>query len=185
MINHKNPFMNTAMNVGAILGFALVAYSTVLWVLNLSTSQVAGYISYVIIIAGLFFGTQYYRDKQLGGEISYKLSLRFGVVIAFFASIIIAFFTYILFQFIDPSLMDQIATLQEEVLLKEGFSEDQVAMQMEAAKKIMSPGFMAFSSILGYTLFGFIISLITSIFVKRESMNPFDKAMSEIKDDNN
>ena len=115
---------------------------------------------------------------------SYGEALKFGVTVSFLASIVIGFTNYILYRFVDTSLMDQLFVYQEKVLLDSGRSADEVEEVMKLVRVGTTPGLIFLTTIFRITLFGTLISLINSIFLKR-NQNPFDKAMSEIKEDEN
>ena len=53
-------------------------------------------------------------------------------------------------------------------LVQLGYSEDLIEQSMRMTKVLNNPIFVLFSSVLGGALIGTIISLITSIFTKRE-----------------
>jgi len=173
------------MNAGAFLGLVLSLYTFVLYKKGiLVSSSGLGIVNYILILAGLFYAVRYYRDKFQEGYISYSEAVKFSVVVSLFASILLGFFTYILYKYIDVSLMGQMFEFQEKTLLDAGTSEEEVEKMMELVKIATTPGLLFFTTILGTTIVGTIISLINSIFLKR-IQNPFDKAMSEIKEDQN
>ena len=185
-MKNQNPYISRiSMNAGAFLGTALVFYTFISYKLDfLVSSQGAGFINYVLILAGLYYATRYYRDKFLQGFISYGDAVKFGISVSFYASIIMGFFTYILYKYIDTNLINQLFEFQEKALLDSGISEDEVEKTMELVRVATTPGLLFLSSIFSVTLIGTVISLINSIFLKRNP-NPFDQAMSEIKEEQN
>lgn len=173
------------MNSGAIIGIVLSIYSIILYKLGLLiTSGTGDFINYLILLVGLYYSTISYRNKYTLGFMSYGEALKFGVTVSFLASIVIGFTNYILYRFVDTSLMDQLFVYQEKVLLDSGRSADEVEEVMKLVRVGTTPGLIFLTTIFRITLFGTLISLINSIFLKR-NQNPFDKAMSEIKEDEN
>ena len=72
--------------------------------------------------------------------------------------------------------------MQEENLLKQGMSEDQIEAAMAITAKMMTPGWLSIMGLFGSVIAGTIISLVTSIFVKKQgNEDAFDEAMEEIK----
>jgi hypothetical protein len=59
----------------------------------------------------------------------------------------------------------------EEMMLKRGMSDAQIEAGRQFQEKIMKPEIMAPITIFGNMLWGFILSLIIGIFVRKES-NP-------------
>lgn len=181
MQENKSIFWKNSMNFGAIVGLAFIVYAVILFVFGLTESKTAGYINYLILIAGIFVGTKQFRDNYNNGLISYANALGSGTLISLFASIIMAFYMYIFMQYIDPDAMDKMMVLAEESLLDRGIPEDQIEMQMEMSKKLISPGFVSIITIPTFTFFGFLFSLITSAILKKEG-DPFNTDMKQIED---
>jgi uncharacterized membrane protein YgaE (UPF0421/DUF939 family) len=111
---------------------------------------------------------------------TYGNALGLGVATMFFTSIIVALFTFILYKFIDPSLTDKMIVFTEDTYLKSGLSEDMVEQLIESSKKMMTPALISMSQAFNTIFYGFLISLITSIFLRKKQENGFDAAMSEI-----
>jgi hypothetical protein len=82
-----------------------------------------------------------------------------------------AIFTYILYTVIDPGLIAKQLALAEEGMVKKGFPQATIDSGMAFTAKIMKPGIMAFTSTFFIVLWGTVISLLVSIFVKKEG-NP-------------
>lgn len=180
----SNTMSKNAMNYGAIVGIALVIFNLLTYVAGVSTSKNVSYLSFLIIILGIFFCIKHYRDKILGGGINYGKSLGMGTLICLYSGIIYGFFTYILLKFIDPGLIDKILAMVEENLVKSGMPDDKVEMAMNMQKKFATPLFYAFSEVFSLTFYGFIFSLILSIFLRKE-VTPFayndEKAQNHIE----
>ncbi len=54
---------------------------------------------------------------------------------------------------------------------------------MQFQRKLMTPPIMSATQVLNGVFYGLIISLITSIFMKKKSADGFDEAMKEIDDE--
>jgi len=179
MENQNTSILKHSMTYGLGLGVALIIYSVLLYVLDLSFNQVAGLFVYVIILAGIIISTKMYRDKILGGNISYGTALGFGTLVVVFGSLISGIFGYFMYEFIAPELLTQMLEKSEEQLLENGMPEEQIEMAIEIQRKMMKPALMVLWSVIGGVFVGFIMSLITSIFLKKEA-NPFQN----VADDN-
>jgi hypothetical protein len=180
-MEQKSTFWKSAMIYGLYLGIGLVLYSVILYVTGQNTNTTLGYISILLSTVGIVLAQIYYRNRELNGVISYGQAVGFGVATILFAGIIAALYNIIIFK-IDPSLIEQIKSAQEEAMLKKGMSEDQIEAGMSMMSKMMTPGIMAISALIGSVFYGTIISLISSIFIKKEpSEDAFDEAMEEVK----
>lgn len=156
---------------GLILGLAGIVWSLAMWFMDLTFNQAQGYIYMIVQIAILFFLMKSYRDNYMHGQITYGQSVGAGVVIVLYSAIIGAIFMYLLYTVIDPGLTDKQMAFLEETMQKKGIPQEAIDSGMAIQRKIMKPQIMAPFSILGSMFWGTILSLIISIFIKRES-NP-------------
>lgn len=172
MERSSNQIWKSTMTSGAILGIALVIYSILLYVGNLLMVKSLGYISYLIILGGIYYGIKSFRDNVQSGVISYGQALGVGVLTVAFAAFIASFFTYIQVKFIDPSMLDKILSLTQQQLAESGKSDAEIEMAMKITQKWITPGFMVISTIFAYVFIGTLFSLIVAAFMKKEG-DPF------------
>jgi hypothetical protein len=166
-----NPWKSN-LTYGLILGLAGIVYSLVMYFLDLSLNKTQGYVFIVILIGVMYFLLKSYRDNYMHGQISYGQSVGAGVIISLYYVLIMAVFTYILYTVIDPGLVNkQLAMAEEGARAKGNLTEAQIETAMKFTGKFMKPGVMAISSIIMGMIWGTILSLIISIFIKREA-NP-------------
>ncbi len=178
-MNENSTFWKSSITNGVILAIVLIIYSVLLYILDLSTNKSLGYITYLFLIVGLWWFTKSYRDNNLGGNISYGQALGYATIIIVVAALISSIYSYVFLKYIDPSLIDKMAALGEEEMLKQGMSDEQIEMTQSMSKKFMKPGLMNIMGFLGTVLIGFIIALITSAIVKKEG-DPYKTAMKEV-----
>lgn len=181
-MEQKSTFWKSAMVYGLYLALVLTLFSVILYVSGLILNTKVGYVSIVLTIAGIVIAQINYRNRELNGVISYGQAVGFGVAIMLFAGIVTALYTIVLYTFIDPSLIDQMKAVQEEALLGKGMSEDQIEAAMSMTSKMMTPAWMSIMGLFGSVFSGTIVSLLTSIFVKKQpNEDAFDEAMEEVK----
>lgn len=166
----NNPnILKSTMTSGAILGAALLIYSLILYMTNLTFSTALGYVSYVLMIGGIILGIKNYRDQEQEGYITYGRALGVGMLTVLFASIIMAAFIYVLYSMIDPGLIDKSLDIARTKLMeKHTMSDEQIESAIDMSKKFMTPLFMAFGTIVGNAFTGLIFSLIICAFMKKE-----------------
>ncbi|MGE5428421.1 MAG: DUF4199 domain-containing protein [Methylococcaceae bacterium] len=180
-MEQKSTFWKTAALYGLYLGIALTLFYVILYVAGQTLNKTLALISYPLLAIGITMAQINYRDRELNGTISYGQSVGFGVALMFFVGIITTLYNLIIFK-TDPSLIEQAKTMQEEAMLQKGMSEDQIEAAMSIASKMFTPGWMAIMGLFGSVLIGTIISLVTSIFVKRQpNIDAFDEAMEDVK----
>jgi len=166
----KNPIIRNAANYGAMIGVTLVIMSLILYVFNVTSQNISQYLNLALILAGIIIGILNYRNNINGGFISYAKSLGSGVLIGLFASVVLAIYTFIFAKFIDPGMIDEIMKKAEESILEKNpsISDEQLELALSYTRKFTSPAWMAVSSVLSLTFVSFIISLIVSIFTRKE-----------------
>ena len=181
-MEQKSTFWKSAMVYGLYIGIFFMLFSVILYVTGQTNNKTLGYISFPLYAVAIALVQLHYRNNELNGSISYGQAISFAVAAMFFSGIITALYTLILYSFIDPSLVEQMKTLQEEALLQRGMSEDQIEAAMSMSSKMMTPGWMSIMGLFGSVLMGAIISLITSIFVKKQpNEDAFEEAMEDVK----
>lgn len=156
---------------GVIFGLIYIVYSLVMYFLELSLNRTQGYIYLLVQIPVLFFLLKSYRDSYLHGYIKYGQSVGAGVIIYLYYSIIVAVFTYILLKYIDPGLVEKQMAMAENVLAERGMSQEMIDAGMKFQKKLLIPELIAPMSIINNMFMGTIITLLVSIFIKKEG-NP-------------
>jgi len=161
---------------GIYLGIALILVSVVFYVTGNSFSKAAQYVGYPVMIIGIILAQLSYR-KSLGGFMSYGQALGIGVLTMVFASLLSGIYTFLLYEVIDPDLQEQMRIFTEEQIVKQGrVPEDQIDTAVEMAAKFQTPLVMFLTAIFGGAFMGLIISLITSIFTKK---NPSEEVPVE------
>lgn len=179
MAGKSAEFWKNSMNYGAIVGASLIILSLVFYFFDITNQFASTVLNYAVVIAGIIFGTKNLRDKLEGGRISYARALGAGTTVSLFASIILGFYMFVFMKFIDPDFQDKILAMMEEKMYADGTPEELIERSLEMTKKFMTPTIMMVSTFFGFTFWGFLFSLITSIFLKKKSDN-FDDAMTEI-----
>ncbi len=169
----KNSLLKSTMNYGVILGLSLVIYSLFIWMLGETTNKNLSFVTYIIMISGIIISTKTFRDQEQGGYITYGRGLAVGTLTCFFAGIITSFFTFLLYTVIDPGLIDRTYALMENAYYESGMNDNQVETALNLAKKFTNPFTMMVFGFIGSVFMGFVFSLITSVFLKKEE-NPFE-----------
>ena len=161
----------TNLTNGLILGLVGIVYTLIVYFLDLTFSTYQGYIGMAIQLVVLFFLLKSYRDNFRHGQITYGQSVGAGVIIYVYYAVIMAIFGYLLFTVIDPGLMKKALAVAEAKMASKGLPQAQIDTAMTLTSKMMKPAFTAIFGLFGTMIGGTIISLIVSIFIKRET-NP-------------
>ena len=164
---------------GIILGLIGVVFTLILYFMDQLQNKSLSYSLLPINIIILYFMIKSYRDNYLQGYITYGQSVGAGVIIFLYSSIISVIFTYILYKYIDPGLINKLIALSEESLVKKGLPQESIDAGMAFSRKLLTPGFMLITGLLVGMFFGTIISLLISIFVRKEG-NPLIDAPEKL-----
>ena len=156
---------------GLIFGGVLIIVNLASFIFQFSGNWVAGIATLAIWVVALVYFQKDYRDKKLGGYISYGKCLGFGTLMFINAAILANLFSYIYLTLIDPGYLDVIRAEQYEALQPqlENMGEEQIAMTKKWVDNMSSGPMIAIFGFIGMVFWGFIISLITSAFIKRNA----------------
>jgi hypothetical protein len=156
---------------GLILGLIGVVYSLIFYFLDLTLNKTQGYVFILVQIVILYFLLKSYRDNIMHGQITYGESVGAGVIICLYYAIIMAAFGYLLYAVIDPGLISKQLAITEEAMTNKNIPDEAVKKGMEITAKFMKPGIMTITGIIFNMIWGTILALIVSIFIKKEG-NP-------------
>lgn len=139
--------------------------------LSFETQTVLGYLSIAASLSFVFFGIRYYRDTQNNGVISFGKALGIGMLITLFSAIGFAIIDYLYTAYINPDFINQYTansianlekTLSGEELIK---AKQELNDSMEAMGSSSALAFFMFSIV---AVIGFIISLLSSLFLNKK-----------------
>ncbi|MDR4989319.1 MAG: DUF4199 domain-containing protein [Bacteroidales bacterium] len=162
----KSSLASSAFTYGLITAVGMIVLTLLMYVLNLMTVQWISYLAYVIILAGIIWGTLKFRDEDSGGFISYGKALGYGTLLSLFAALISGVFIFVFYQYIAPDAMEQLKAVAAENVLEA--NPEITDQQLDMILRFTSPIVISISSIFSTTFLGFVFSLVTSAFIKRK-----------------
>jgi len=139
--------------------------------LSFEAQGVLGYVTIVAALVFVFFGIKHYRDKENNGVISFGKALGIGMLITLFAALGFAIIDYVYTAYINPDFIDQytansIANLEKTLsgveLMK---AKEDITSQMESMGSSSALAVFMFAIV---TVVGFIISLLSSLFLNKK-----------------
>ncbi len=169
-MENKPSLLTVTMGYGLIIALALIVYSLITYLLGVDKIPGIAYLSYIILLAGIILVQLNYRKKYLAGYMEYGKAFMVGMMTSLFLSIIVAIYTFVFFKYIDPGAMEESMALAEQKMIDRGMSDMEVEQGMAFAEKFQSVGMYVFFALFGNFIVGIIISLITSIFTKKENI---------------
>jgi uncharacterized membrane protein (DUF106 family) len=181
----KTSLLQFTMTYGLILGIGLIIFSLILYIAgimptNLKRILLIALVNLALMITFVSIGTRTYRDKLLGGAISYGNAFITGLLIVVFSAILTAFFSLIFTTIIDPEYMNKVFEATKnwtmDYMSNLGVPESQIDKSLERIEKQQAnytPIGNFFKGIYTSAIMGTIISLITSAFIKK-TPNPVE-----------
>ncbi|CAM1345941.1 DUF4199 domain-containing protein [Tenacibaculum crassostreae] len=136
-----------------------------------STQEIIGYASMIVSLSFVFFGIKYYRDNENEGKLSFGKALQIGVLISLFAGLGFGIIDYLYITVINPDFateyLNKTLETMKTSLTPEEFKVESVKLrqQMEAYG---GSGFMAFIMFVTVVIIGFVISLLSALFLNRK-----------------
>lgn len=163
---------NTAnsLNFGMITGGAMIVFSLLLFILDMHLNRSVSWIGYLVMLAGMVYGTLEYRKKYTGGFLSYGKAFTSCFMIGLFAGILASAYFFVFVQFIHPGFIGEMLD-QTRISMAEsrpGMSEEQIEEAVEMSAKFMSAPWMAVWGLIAYTASSAVLSLLAAIFLKKE-----------------
>jgi hypothetical protein len=160
------PMARPAFYYGLLTAIALMLLTLLIYFANLMEAKWVGWIGYLLLLAGILIGTKAFRDEYRGGFLSYGAALGFGTLTIFFASLITGAFTYLFYTLIAPDALAVARQVAETNALQA--NPNMTDQQLDMVTKMVNPLVMTISTVFSYTFLGFVMSLITSIFLKKK-----------------
>lgn len=156
---------------GLLLNLALFFFGFHSDVEKFGTAQwVGGLGGLVIAIALIVLGTKARRaDVPPSEEFGYGRALGAGVMVVLFGALFGAVFNLVYMQFINPGMADLIVQAQSAKFEAKGMSGAQLEQAEKFTRMMTGPVISSCFNFFGGMIFGTIISLITSAFLKRSA----------------
>lgn len=126
------------------------------------TTQLLGYLAAILSLLCVPLGIVYFRDKLNDGVVSFAQGFKVGLGISLILSLVVFCYSVLFFVFAGDDYRNWQAKALNETELKE------FQMKIEQMPEyVLSPWFQGFLVFLSVFLIGVIISLISSLFLKR------------------
>ncbi len=140
---------------------------------DFKSGELIGYATMIISLSLIFFGVRSYRDKNLGGVITFGNAFKVGVLIAVVAAVIYVIGWLIYYYGGDgKALMDSYFAQAVEQIRKSGEpaqAVEQKIKEMEKFKEIYkNPAAVVGITFLENFPVGAIIALISAVFLRRQ-----------------
>ena len=161
---------STIITFGVILGSISVAFQLMLFFLDMhyKNDSTAGIVSLIIMIGVLLYSFISFK-KQNEGFLSLSEALKIGIGVSLVSALIGIVYTQILVNFLDPDTMKKSLEMSMDTMRAENPEMPQEALDTARSmqEKMSSPLIFSAVQIIFALFFGFIISLIGGLIVKK------------------
>ena len=161
---------STIITFGVILGSISVAFQLMLFFLDMhyKNDSTAGIVSLIIMIGVLLYSFISFK-KQNEGFLSLSEALKIGIGVSLISALIGIVYTQILVNFLDPDTMKKSLELSMDTMRAENPEMPQEALDTARSmqEKMSSPLIFSAVQIIFALFFGFMISLIGGLIVKK------------------
>lgn len=166
------PPMNTVFSYGLILAAGNIVLTLVGFLLGYQTDKIAeanwfNLLLYALGIAVTWLGIKAVREEAKDKSLSYGKGVGSGVLIGLYSGILSSIYSFFHFKFINPDFGDYMMDMLHKKWAEAGFNDAQI----ESASKFMSftfsPAMMSIIGLIYAVIFGLVVALIVSAFLKR------------------
>ena len=175
MEDQQKPTSKIALNYGIILGFVSILISVALYATGMTYKQdwKTGSIGFIVTVVIIVMGIKKFKEAN-GGFLSVGQGLKTGVGIALIGSVISIIYLMVFMNYIEPDYMEKsLEVAREKLMENQSLSEDQVEQALEIQKNFSSPAIIAAVGLIWSIFLGFIISLITSLIMKKNEEDQY------------
>ena len=170
MENQQASIKKIALNYGVLLALLSIVLQVISYVLDvhidrpwwLSVAQL------VISVGVLVYGIKLFKTEN-SGFLTVAQALKTGLAISLVAGVIAVVFNYFFVNYIDPDFIQKTLEFSRQQMIEDypNMTEAQIESSMAISEKFMSVWIMSAIAILATLFFGFIISLIAGMIMKR------------------
>lgn len=170
MENQTASLKKIALNFGVLLALLSIVLQVISFVLDAHIDRPwwLTILQLVISIGVLVYGIKAFKNDN-AGFLTIAQALKTGLAISLVAGIISVIFNYIFINYIDPDFIQKTLDFSREQMITDfpNMTKEQIENSLEISAKFMTPTIMSAMGILATLFFGFIISLVAGMILKK------------------
>lgn len=159
-----------ALNFGLLLGAIGIIFALILYSMDLQYEQgwTLFIVNILIMAAVVCFGISQFK-KANGGYLTLVQALKVGLGIALVAAIVSIIYQMIFINVIEPEFQTNVMEIRKNEMIAKnpGMTQEQVDGAVEMMEKFSGPTAIIIFSLVGSLFFGFLISLIGGLIMKK------------------
>ncbi len=166
-----------AVNYGVLLALLSIVLQVISYVLDVHIDRPwwLTVLQLLISVSVIVYGIKAFKTGN-AGFLKLSQALKVGLAISLIAGIIAVVFNYIFMNYIDPDFIQKTLDFSRETMIKDypNMSQEQIESSLAISAKFMTPLIMSAIAILATLFFGFIISLVSGIIMKKNPPQQFN-----------
>lgn len=170
MENQTASLKKIALNFGVLLALLSIVLQVISFVLDAHIDRPwwLTILQLIISIGVLVYGIKTFKNDN-AGFLTIAQALKTGLAISLVAGIISVIFNYIFINYIDPDFIQKTLDFSREQMITDfpNMTQEQMENSLEISAKFMTPTIMSAMGILATLFFGFIISLVAGMILKK------------------
>ncbi|MFD1095698.1 DUF4199 domain-containing protein [Salegentibacter chungangensis] len=160
---------SVAYPYGLMLAIYSILVLVLIYLMNIDQENwVIGTVNSLVTIVLYILALRTFKKKN-GGFMKLKEALKVGLAIAAISGIISAVYAYIHYSFVYPEFLDMMYEKSYLDITERNMPQAQTDQALELSKMTLSPLFFATTTLILNLFFGFLISLIVGLIMKREN----------------
>ena len=155
----------TLIAIGLLAGLIQAATGVAMYLAGIYFVSWSMLVSLVVLLLCIVFGTRWYRDRALNGQITYRQALLVGIVISVCTGVVYAIYNIITIAFFYTGFLDQVVN----AYLDRAPGTDYTPEYIAAMRASLTANTIALSNLIRLSVFGTILSAIASFFMREQN----------------
>ena len=171
--------LKVVIRYGLIFGLVNIVFAVLVYVFDVVTMGMfagffIGLISLLIIVVALIWSGRHYRNTYNGGYIKYPQALMLAAMVVVVSTLLVFCYDVVFRTVIEPGYDERIKTEMTQrtvqYMTEKGVPDDQIDKVIDNmnAQQPKPLAIKLLWSFLGPLIFGFVVALITSLFVMKK-----------------
>jgi len=170
MENNTTTLKSHILQYGLLLGGISVVFALMLFFLDMHYTQesAVNWINWFIMVAVIALGIFNFRNTN-DGFLTLSQALKLGLGISVISALVAIAYTFVLINFLDPDTIEKTLEIGQNKMLDEypEMTQEQIDQAIEMQRKFSGFGVISTMILIFSLFFGFIVSLITGLILKR------------------
>jgi Protein of unknown function (DUF4199) len=155
--------LTTMIGIGMVAGLIQAVAGIVMYVAGVYFTAWSMLVTMLVWLVCVVVGTRWYRAKFLHNKLTYVQALIIGIVISVCTGLIYAVYNIVSISFFYPNFLDDFVRARMDQATSPQNPESFASMRAQ-----VSTAAIATSNLIRLAIFGSVLSLLTSLFLKRQ-----------------